>query len=189
VGGGRSIEALRRIRRDHHGERLTLHAFKTLVREQFFMLLLDRDAALGAIPNMLPNDLNQKRAAFAAMREVLSASEDVSGERANRLTRVCGLFGLDGKRVDVECRPFRPQSAGLVIRMGGSGSDRMSADTTQAQSGSKYDRLIAAARAAPPTPTAVVHPCDETSLRGAVDSASAGIIRPILVGRPPSRLR
>src|SRR5262249_7531111 len=34
----------------------------------------------------------------------------------------------------------------------------------------------------PPTPTIVVHPCDETSLRGAVDSASAGIIRPLLVG-------
>lgn len=58
----------------------------------------------------------------------------------------------------------------------------MSADTTQAQSGSKYDRLIAAARAAPPPPTVIVHPCDESSLRGAVDSASAGIIRPILVG-------
>lgn len=58
----------------------------------------------------------------------------------------------------------------------------MSADTTQAKSGSKYDRLIAAARAAPSTPTVVVHPCDETSLRGAIDSASAGIIRPILVG-------
>ncbi|MBR0740986.1 phosphate acetyltransferase [Bradyrhizobium liaoningense] len=53
---------------------------------------------------------------------------------------------------------------------------------TDTQSGSKYDRLIAAARATPPTPTVVVHPCDETSLRGAVDSASAGIIRPILVG-------
>ena len=64
----------------------------------------------------------------------------------------------------------------------------MSADATQAQSGSKYDRLIAAARAAPPTPTVVVHPCDETSLRGAVDSASAGIIRPILVG-PAKRIR
>lgn len=64
----------------------------------------------------------------------------------------------------------------------------MSADATQTQSGSKYDRLIAAARAAPPTPTVVVHPCDETSLRGAVDSASAGIIRPILVG-PAKRIR
>jgi len=29
----------------------------------------------------------------------------------------------------------------------------MSADTTQTQPGSKYDRLIAAAKGAPPTPT------------------------------------
>ena len=58
----------------------------------------------------------------------------------------------------------------------------MSADTKQTQSPSKYDRLIAAAKAVPAVPTVVVHPCDETSLRGAVDSAQAGIIRPILVG-------
>jgi phosphotransacetylase len=31
----------------------------------------------------------------------------------------------------------------------------------------------------------VVHPCDETSLRGAVDAAEAGIIKPILVGPVP----
>ncbi|MEK9283017.1 phosphate acetyltransferase [Bradyrhizobium sp. ISRA442] len=61
-------------------------------------------------------------------------------------------------------------------------------DTTQAKPGSKYERLIAAARAAPPTPTMVVDPCDETSLRGAVDSASAGIIRPVLVG-PEKKIR
>src|SRR5208337_1879443 len=30
--------------------------------------------------------------------------------------------------------------------------------------------------------TVIVHPCDETSLRGAVDAAEAGIIKPILVG-------
>jgi phosphate acetyltransferase len=57
----------------------------------------------------------------------------------------------------------------------------MLADTTH-ETGSKYDRLIAAARAAPPTPTVVVHPCDETSLRGLVEAAEAGIIVPILVG-------
>jgi phosphate acetyltransferase len=42
--------------------------------------------------------------------------------------------------------------------------------------------LIAAAKKVPPVPTIVVHPCDETSLQGVVDSARAGIIRPILVG-------
>lgn len=56
------------------------------------------------------------------------------------------------------------------------------ADAGTARSPSKYDRLIAMAKAVPPTPTIVVHPCDETSLRGVVDCAVAGIIRPILVG-------
>ncbi|KWV50466.1 phosphate acetyltransferase [Bradyrhizobium macuxiense] len=54
------------------------------------------------------------------------------------------------------------------------------ADNTSSQT--KYDKLIAATKAIPPVPTIVVHPCDETSLRGAVDSAGAGIIQPILVG-------
>ena len=64
----------------------------------------------------------------------------------------------------------------------------MPAEPGKAHSPSKYDRLIAAAKAVPPTPTIVVHPCDETSLRGAVDSAAAGIIRPLLVG-PERKIR
>src|SRR5215475_11762558 len=90
----RSIEALRQVRREHTGTRLTLAEFKMLVREQFFMLLLDRDGALAAIPKMLPDDVNQRRGAFAAVREVLSASEDITGERAKRLKQVAGLFGV-----------------------------------------------------------------------------------------------
>jgi len=62
------------------------------------------------------------------------------------------------------------------------------ADSVETHSPSKYDRLIAAAQAVPPAPTIVVHPCDETSLRGAVDSAAAGIIRPVLVG-PERKIR
>ncbi|WMT74477.1 phosphate acetyltransferase [Bradyrhizobium sp. Ash2021] len=53
---------------------------------------------------------------------------------------------------------------------------------------SKYDRLIAAAQKVPPVLTLVVHPCDESSLRGAVDAAEAGIIKPILVG-PAAKIR
>src|SRR3954466_7370840 len=64
----------------------------------------------------------------------------------------------------------------------------MPASSIETHSASKYDRLIAAAKAVPPTPTIVVHPCDETSLRGAVDSAAAGIIRPVLVG-PERKIR
>src|SRR3954454_14147079 len=97
----RSIEALRQVRRDHAGDRLTLPEFKMLVREQFFMLLLDREGALAAIPKLLPEDDAQKRAVFAAMREVLSASGEITGERANRLERIAGLFGVDAGQVRV----------------------------------------------------------------------------------------
>jgi phosphate acetyltransferase len=47
---------------------------------------------------------------------------------------------------------------------------------------SKYDRLIATAKALPPVSTVVAHPCDETSLRGVVEATEAGLIKPILVG-------
>ena len=91
----RSIEALRQVRRDYSGPRVTLPEFKMLVREQFFMLLLDQEGALAAIPKLLPEDVNQRRAVFAAMREVLSASGKITGERATRLQHVAGLFGVD----------------------------------------------------------------------------------------------
>ena len=47
---------------------------------------------------------------------------------------------------------------------------------------SKYDRLIATAKSIAPAATIVVHPCDESSLRGTVEAAAAGLIKPTLVG-------
>jgi phosphate acetyltransferase len=47
---------------------------------------------------------------------------------------------------------------------------------------SKYDGLIARAKQVAAAKTIVVHPCDETSLRGPIEAAQAGIIVPILVG-------
>lgn len=52
----------------------------------------------------------------------------------------------------------------------------------------KYDQLIARCRGLAPLPTAVVHPCDEFSLSGAIDAARAGIILPLLVG-PEAKIR
>ena len=51
----------------------------------------------------------------------------------------------------------------------------------------KYKRLIARCKALTPVPTAVAHPCDESSLRGAVEAAELGILQPILVG-PRARI-
>ena len=53
---------------------------------------------------------------------------------------------------------------------------------------SKYQNLLDACKGLPPTPTAVVHPCDRSSLEGAIGAARLGLIRPILVG-PQHRIR
>ena len=52
----------------------------------------------------------------------------------------------------------------------------------------KYERLIEAAKTKPPLPTAVAHPCDATSLAGALEAYRAGLIVPILVG-PADKIR
>ena len=66
-----------------------------LVREQFFMLLLDQEAALAAIPKLLPDNMDERRRVFAAIQQVLSASAEISGEVAKRLGQVAELFGID----------------------------------------------------------------------------------------------
>ena len=59
---------------------------------------------------------------------------------------------------------------------------------TQGQPHAKYERLIAAAKQVPAAATIVVHPCDETSLRGVCEAAEAGLVKPILVG-PAARIK
>jgi pimeloyl-ACP methyl ester carboxylesterase len=109
----RSLEALRRLRRNDRGQRLTLAQFKMMVREQFFMLLLDQDATLAAIPKLLPENTEERRAGFAAVHEVLSASAAISGEVEKRLGRVAGLFGIDAAGLQEgtsNVAPFDPRA-------------------------------------------------------------------------------
>ena len=59
---------------------------------------------------------------------------------------------------------------------------------TEPRKHEKYDALIYSCHALAPVRTAVAHPCDETSLAGALDAAQAKIIKPILVG-PEAKIR
>lgn len=52
---------------------------------------------------------------------------------------------------------------------------------------SNHDRLIDLANDTPPAPTAIVHPCDASSLAGAMAARDAALIVPILVG-PVARI-
>jgi phosphate acetyltransferase len=60
-------------------------------------------------------------------------------------------------------------------------------ETQSKQRHEKYQRLIDHCKELPPLPTAVVHPCDQSSLAGAVEAARMGLIAPILVG-PKARI-
>ena len=59
---------------------------------------------------------------------------------------------------------------------------------TRANGRERYERLLRAAQNLPPVTTAVAHPCDEVSLKGAVEAAGLGLIAPILVA-PLARIR
>ncbi|CAM5212527.1 Phosphate acetyltransferase OS=Bosea thiooxidans OX=53254 GN=SAMN05660750_03398 PE=3 SV=1 [Bosea thiooxidans] len=61
-------------------------------------------------------------------------------------------------------------------------ADDSRSDAGSMQPGSKYDRLIAAARSNPPALTVIAHPCDATSLRGALEARDERLIAPVLVG-------
>jgi phosphate acetyltransferase len=63
----------------------------------------------------------------------------------------------------------------------------MLSSAAASRSQAKHDDLIRAGQALEPIRTAVVHPCDECSLRAATDAAAAGIIRPTLIG-PAARI-
>ena len=95
----RAFEAIRRIRAANYGgQTVPLADFKAMVREQFLLLLIDQEAALAAIPALLPKDADTRRKAFGLLREVLGARGEIVGEVADRLRQAAGWFGVDPAR-------------------------------------------------------------------------------------------
>lgn len=98
----RGFEMVRRIRRSQSEmPSLSLSAFKTLVRDQYFMLLIDPEASLAALPSMLPADPEIRLKALDLLRQVLSAGGEIVGDVADRLQRIDRIFRADSDRVAV----------------------------------------------------------------------------------------
>jgi hypothetical protein len=93
----RGFELVRRVRATQHDmPALPLAAFKALVREQFLMLLIDPEAALAAIPTMLPPEIEVRVKALEVVKDVLTAARgELSAEERERSARIAGLFGID----------------------------------------------------------------------------------------------
>ena len=96
----RGFELVRRLRQtDGDMPRLALPAFKTLVREQYFILLIDQEAALAAIPSLLPSSAEKRQKGLAILHNVLSARSELTGETLERFTRVAKLFESESPKV------------------------------------------------------------------------------------------
>jgi phosphate acetyltransferase len=70
----------------------------------------------------------------------------------------------------------------LAAAQSGRASTMASAAPAGPAPSSKYDGLIAKAKGVAAARAIVVHPCDETSLRGATEAAAIGLISPVFVG-------
>jgi hypothetical protein len=72
------------------------------VKEQFLILFLDEERAIGALPKLLPQDHRECAAALAVVRRVLSARGGLSGEGSRRLNRIEALFSGPPAKVTPE---------------------------------------------------------------------------------------
>jgi hypothetical protein len=94
----RGFETVRRMRRAQQGmPTLPLPAFKSLVREQFCMLLIDKEACLAALPTLVPSDADTRRKVLSLVREVLSSRGQLSGEEEEKMRQLAELLGLDDR--------------------------------------------------------------------------------------------
>ena len=95
----RGFESIRRIRRAQENmPALALSQFKALVREQFYMLLIDEDASLAAISSMLPPTLRSAARPSNLVKEILSARGEITAADTERLERVAKLFDIGADR-------------------------------------------------------------------------------------------
>lgn len=100
----RAFNVLRRIRDENGG--MALDDFKRVVREQYFMLLLDPQAALAAIPGMLPADAAAREQALQAIRRTVTAKGELPAAQRARLTEVERLFGGSGPETAKSAGPL-----------------------------------------------------------------------------------
>ena len=186
----RGVNALKGIRLSDGMPRLTLAEFKAMARDQFFMMLLDTEATLEAIPALLPADAALRQKAFDSVKKVLEASGELTGEAVERLNRVKTLFGLGeagarpalrGESLKLVPKPFR-RHANPCCDSKNRGEIMSSEVVEERAPHEKYARLMARAAVVKSPRTIVVYPCDESSLRGAVEAAEAELIEPVLVG-------
>ncbi len=87
----RGFEMLRQIHETEGGD-LTLEEFKALIREQFFMLLLDEERAIESLPKLIEGHESEAAAMLERIRKVVTVSGTMTEESTARLEAVAAIF-------------------------------------------------------------------------------------------------
>ena len=90
----RSFAMLQALRQLQPGNRRpSMAEVKTLFRDQYMLVRLDEERAVRAIPHLLPESEEARRAGIEALLQVLGARGNLPEEGLRRLRRVEELFG------------------------------------------------------------------------------------------------
>jgi hypothetical protein len=113
----RGFEIVRRLRHDPNlAPSVSLAEFKALLREQFYLLLIDQEAALQAIPTMLPEDAATRQQALDIVKRVLTACGPLDDEDQARLARITRIFGLGDAAEAGNIVPLSPTRLEVQIK-------------------------------------------------------------------------
>jgi hypothetical protein len=82
--------------------RPTLAAIKSAMKRQAFVVALDEERAIAALPRLVP-EMHQRRKGFEAARKVASARGKPTAHQEERFRRVASVLSLDA--------PVRPRRA------------------------------------------------------------------------------
>ncbi|WGI23862.1 DUF3141 domain-containing protein [Halomonas alkaliantarctica] len=157
---------------------IKLSEFKRLVREQFFILKLDRELALNSLPDLLTGSSNEDIDGYIShLEHVFAASGDLSEHTADRFNQVKALFDKARPSKPVESKPAanKPAARKSVAKA------RPAAAKTSASSVEAVPAQAKAAEKASPAPAS------DTAKPPATQAAKAAPVakdKPLAEGKP-----
>lgn len=108
----RTFAMLRHIRAEQPAsQQVGLLRFKEIVWRQYFLVRLDEERAVAAIPKLLPADAAERARTVDLIHRVINAAGDVGDEVRRRLARVDALFGAPS-----EAESGKPEAGGNGTR-------------------------------------------------------------------------
>jgi hypothetical protein len=103
----RGFQMLRRIGREHReGEQVSLDRFREILKEQVFLMELDGERALAALPKLVPT-APLRRTVVEAAQQLLDVRGKPHPDEIARLHQVMQMLGLEAEPPSREKEPGR----------------------------------------------------------------------------------